>query len=69
MLASQFFQVEGAIAVARIRPFDDIPLPFGNQWASPRMRGDFGSETGALYVATTRPPCLSEEEFRVRYRR
>jgi hypothetical protein len=58
-----FVQVEGSIALPRMRPLALIPPPFGGEWALMPPHFSLRTEIKALYAAIMRTVCLSIEEF------
>ncbi len=59
-----FTQVEGSIALPRMRPHERIPPPFGRQWSLRPPHFSLRAELKALYAAVLRTVCLSAEAFR-----
>ncbi len=59
-----FVQVEGSIALPRMRPLDRIPPPFGREWMLLPPHFSLRAELKALYAAMMRTVCLSAEAFR-----
>jgi|GEM_PF-1858081 len=57
-------QVEGALAMPRMRPLNRVPPPFGREWALMPPHFSLRSELQALYAAFLRTVCLSAEAFR-----
>ncbi|RQH09748.1 hypothetical protein [Paraburkholderia dinghuensis] len=64
MLNSPFIQVEGSIALPRIRPLGRMPLTFGREWMLTPPHFCLRAEIRALYAAIMRTVCLSAEAFR-----
>jgi hypothetical protein len=61
-------QVEGALAMPRMRPLNRVPPPFGRDWALMPPHFSLRTELRALYAAFIRTVCLSAEAFREAYR-
>lgn len=61
-------QVEGALAMPRMRPLNRVPPPFGREWALMPPHFSLRTELQALYAAFLRTMCLSAEAFRQVYR-
>jgi hypothetical protein len=59
-----FIQVEGAIALPRMRPLDRFPVTFGREWTLTPPHFSLSAEIRALYAAIMRTVCLSAEAFR-----
>jgi hypothetical protein len=59
-----FVQVEGSIALPRMRPLDRIPPPLGREWTLLPPHFSLRAEIKALYAAIMRTVCLSVEAFR-----
>lgn len=59
-----FVQVEGSIALPRMRPLDRIPPPFGREWTLLPPHFSLRTELKAFYAAIMRTVCLSAEAFR-----
>jgi len=59
-----FIQVEGSIALPRMRPLDRIPAMFGREWMLTQPHFCLRAEIRALYAAIMRTVCLSAEAFR-----
>ncbi|NLP62352.1 hypothetical protein [Paraburkholderia sacchari] len=57
-------QVEGALAMPRMRPLNRVPPPFGREWALMPPHFSLRTELQALYAAILRTVCLSAEAFR-----
>jgi hypothetical protein len=64
MLTFPFIQVEGSIALPRLRPLDHIPASFGREWMLTPPHFSLRAELRALYAAIMRTVCLSGEAFR-----
>lgn len=64
MLNFPFIQVEGSIALPRLRPLDQIPASFGREWMLTPPHFSLRAEIRALYAALMRTVCLSGEAFR-----
>jgi hypothetical protein len=64
MLTFPFTQVEGPIALPRLRPLDHIPASFGREWMLTPPHFSLRAEIRALYAAIMRTVCLSGEAFR-----
>ncbi|WP_233863938.1 hypothetical protein [Paraburkholderia adhaesiva] len=59
-----FIQVEGSIALPRIRPLGRMPVMFGREWMLTQPHLCLRAEIRALYAAIMRTVCLSAEAFR-----
>lgn len=59
-----FIQVEGSIALPRMRPVDRFPVMFGREWILTPPHFSLSAEIRALYAAILRTVCLSGEAFR-----
>lgn len=57
-------QVEGALAMPRMRPLNRVPPPFGREWALMPPHFSLRAELQAFYAAILRTVCLSVEAFR-----
>ncbi|CAB3786988.1 hypothetical protein LMG28688_02386 [Paraburkholderia caffeinitolerans] len=57
-------QVEGALAMPRMRPLNRVPPPFGREWALMPPHFSLRTELQAFYAAILRTMCLSAEAFR-----
>ena len=57
-------QVEGALAMPRMRPLNRVPPPFGREWALMPPHFSLRAELQAFYAAFMRTVCLSAEAFR-----
>lgn len=57
-------QVEGALAIPRMRPLNRVPPPFGREWALMPPHFSLRTELQAFYAAFLRTVCLSAEAFR-----
>jgi hypothetical protein len=64
MLTFPFIQVEGSMALPRVRPLDRIPVSFGREWMLTPPHFSLRAEIRALYAAIMRTICLSGEAFR-----
>lgn len=59
-----FVQVEGSIALPRVRPLERLPATFGREWMLVPPHFSLRAEIRALYAALMRTVCLSAEAFR-----
>lgn len=63
MATIPFVQLEGFLALPRMRPLDRIPPPFGQDWKLQQPRFGLHAEIHALYAAITRATYLGTEAF------
>ncbi|WP_322015941.1 hypothetical protein [Paraburkholderia sp. J12] len=63
MSTISFVQVEGSLALPRMRPLDRIPAPFGREWALLPPHFSLRAELKALYAAILRTVCLNAKTF------
>lgn len=61
-------QVEGALAIPRMRPLNRVPPPFGREWLLMPPHFSLRAELQAFYAAILRTVCLSAQAFREAYR-
>jgi hypothetical protein len=64
MSTSPFIQVEGSIALPRMRPLGPVAVSFGREWMLTPPHFCLRAEIRAFYAAIMRTVCLSAEAFR-----
>jgi hypothetical protein len=69
MSSIPLIQIEGHIALPRVRPFDLLPVPFGREWTLLPPNFSVRPQLKALYAAMLRTFCLSADVIRAMRRR